>query len=139
MANRWFRQFRMALEPAVVDIFARVTYGSTGAPTLVTASSKGVVSVTRNSAGVYTFVFGTNASMKDSYPALLGVHVTYDGDADSDAGSDAPLWNLTGNAVATAASCSLQITFRNTSNVATDPSQNEAMYFQFTFKNSTAQ
>lgn len=138
MANRFFNQFRLSLEKQVSDIFARVTIGATGAPTIVTAQTKGVVSVTRNSAGVYTFVFGTNASMLDTYNKLLGVHVTYDATGDSGAASDAPLWNVTGNSIATVGTASVQITFRNTSGVATDPSNGEAFWFQFTFRNSNA-
>lgn len=138
MANRFFNQFRLSLEKQVVDIFAKVTYGASGAPTLDTSVSKGVVSVTKNSTGVYTFVFGTNASMLDTYNKLLGVHVTYDGSGDSDAAPDAPLWNITDNSIATVGSASIQITFRNTSGTATNPSQNEVMYFQFTFRNSNA-
>lgn len=138
IANRMYNQFRLSLEKQVVDIFARVTFGAAGAPTLVTAVSKGVVSVTRDSAGVYTFVFGTNASMLDTYNKLLGVQVLYDGSGDSDAASDAPLWNLTDNSIATVGSASLQLTFRNTSGTATDPSSGEAMFFTFTFRNSNA-
>jgi hypothetical protein len=76
--------------------------------------------------------------MLDTYNKLLGVHVTYDGSGDSDAASDAPLWNLTDNSIATVGTASLQLTFRNTSGTATDPSSGERMYFQFTFRNSNA-
>lgn len=135
MANRTFYQFRWALEKNVSDIFCRMTIGAAGAATLVTAQSKGVVSVTRNSAGVYTFVFGTNASLLDLYNKLLMITVLYDSITDSGAASDAPLWNLTGNSIATPGTASLQVTFRNTSGTATDPSSGEALNFNFIFRN----
>lgn len=143
MANRYYNNVAFTLAPAVVKIFARVTFGATGAPTLVNTAasgwaSKGVVSVTRNSQGVFTFVFGTQAGMLDVYPYLLGVHVLSDtiGAAGVPA---APLYYLSGNSVATAGTCSLQLTFTDdASATATDPGSGEAIYVEFTFKNSNA-
>lgn len=141
MANRYFNNVAFTLAPAVVKIFARVTFGAAGAPTLVQGSSflsKGVVSVTRDSQGVFTFVFGTQAGMLDVYNKLLNVSVLFDTIAAPGVPA-APLYYLSGNAVATAASCSLQLTFTDDAGAtATDPADGEAAYFEFTFKNSTA-
>lgn len=122
----------------MVKVFARVTFGAAGAPTLVTAQSKGVVSVTRNGAGIFTFVFGTQAGMLDVYYQLLNAQVLFD-TIGAPGVPAAPLMYLSGNAVATPASCSLQVTFTDADTpAATDPGNGEAAYFEFTFKNSTA-
>lgn len=138
MANRFFNQFRLSLEKQVADVFARITFGASGAPTIVTAQTKGVVSVTRNSAGKFTFVFGTNASMLDTYNKLLGVTVAFDSSGNSDTAPAAPLWDITDNSISTAGTASIQLTFRNTSGTATDPASTEAIYVNFTFRNSNA-
>lgn len=54
MASRNFRKDRGSLEIGLIDLFAQVAIGSTGAPTLTTAKSKGIASIARNSAGKYT-------------------------------------------------------------------------------------
>jgi hypothetical protein len=71
MANRRYRsQFRQSWLGQSVDIYCRFAVGATGAPTLTSANSTGVVSVTRNSAGKYTVLF------QDSYAALYGAMAT---------------------------------------------------------------
>jgi len=68
MANRWFNQFRFSLEKKVVDLFAKVAVGSSGAATVTRA--QGVASVVRNSAGNYT------VTLQDKYNALLNSSIT---------------------------------------------------------------
>jgi len=138
MANRWFTQFPKTLEKEVCSIYARVTFGSSGAPTLDTTNSKGIVSVTRNSAGKYTFVFGTNSGMLDTYNRLLMVETYYDSTGNSGTAPTAPLTYLTGNSIATAGTASLQLVMTNTSGTATDPASTEVWLFKFELKNSTA-
>lgn len=135
MANRRFNQFRYSLVSKVVDIFAHVTFGASGAPTLDAANSKGVVSVTRNSAGKYTFVFGTQAGMLDVYANLLMAKHFFDATGNSGTAPASPGMYLTGNSVATAATCSAQVVF-NAAGTATDPASTEAVFIVFTFKNS---
>lgn len=144
MANRYGYNTAQTLAPAVVKVFARVTFGAAGAPTLVTSStsagnlSRGVVSVTRNGAGVFTFVFGTQAGMLDVYNALLGVHVLND-TIGAPGVPAAPLFYLSGNSIATVGSASLQLTFLDADTpAATDPGNGEAINVEFTFKNSSA-
>lgn len=67
MANRRFNQFRFALENKMTDIYMRATIGATGAPTLVTAKSKGVASIARTGVGAYTI------TLQDSYVDLFSV------------------------------------------------------------------
>ncbi len=140
MANRFFEQFRWSLEKNVTDIYAYVTFGAAGACTLSTSatkSSKGVVSVTHDGTGLYTFVFGTNAAMLDTYYKLLDVNVTWDGITDGDAPL-APLFYLSANSIATVGTASLQLTLTASNGTATDPEDTDAAYFHFTFGNSSA-
>lgn len=140
MANRYTTQFVNCLQKGVTKIFANVTFGAAGAPTIVRSGyvSQGLVSVTRNSAGVFTFVFGTQAGMLDVYFKLLNVSVVFN-TVGSAAVPAAPLYYISADAVATPASCSLQLTFTDADTpAATDPASGESAYFEFTFKNSTA-
>lgn len=146
MANRYYNNQACTLAPAVVKVFARVTFGATGAPTLVQGSSflsKGVVSVTRDSQGKFTFVFGTQSGMLDVYNKLLGVNIFFDTIATVTTAGDsptAPFYYLIANNVATAGTCSLQIAFCATAASGTpiDPDNGDAIFVEFTFKNSTA-
>lgn len=61
MANRDFNR-RQSLEKEVKDVYAKVTIGAAGAPTLT--SSIGIDSIVRNSAGDYTI------TLQDSYMSL---------------------------------------------------------------------
>lgn len=135
MANIYGRQFGLTKEAIVVDLYARVTFGGTGAPTLVTASSKGFKSVTRNSQGLFTFVLG-NSNQIDKYVRLLSVDVLNDCIMNA-AAPAAPLVYLSANAVAGSAG-SFQLTFNNLSQAATDPATGEAIYVHIALANSTA-
>lgn len=138
MANRYFRQFRNTLEPQVVDIFAQVSFGATGAPTLSAANSKGIVSVTRTAVGRYVFVFGTAALNLDTYNKLLGVVATWDATANSGTAPAAPIIYLFANAVSTLGTASVTIQCLDAAGVAADPATTEIVHLDFTLKNSTA-
>lgn len=138
MANRYYNNQAFTLEPAIVKVFARVTFGALGAPTLVSAESKGVVSVALSATSTYTFVFGTSAGMKDVYYKLKNVHVLNDTSGAAAAVPAAPLYYLSANSVATSGTCSLDLIFTDKSQSATVPASGEAIYVEFTFKNSTA-
>jgi hypothetical protein len=135
MANRRFYQFQYALVPMVTDIFARISFGSTGAPTLDVANSKGIVSVVRNSAGNYTFVFGTKAGMLDPYNSLLNVKHIFDESGTSAAPASPGMYIVADN-VSSPSLASLQVQF-NAAGVATDPASGEIVKIQFRFKNSS--
>lgn len=134
MANRYFRQFLNTVEPQVVKLFARVTFGSTGAPTLVAASSKGIKSISRVSAGKYNITLGSS-TLAETYNALLNVKHLFDAIGNSGTAPAAPGMYLTANAVTTAGT--LQIVF-NSAGTATDPASGEAVYMEITLKNSSA-
>lgn len=138
MANRYFRQFRNTLEPQVVDIFAQVSFGAAGAPTLSAANSKGIVSVTRTATGRYVFVFGTNVQSKDTYVKLLGVTATWDATANSGTAPAAPIVYLFANAISTIGTASVTVQCLDAAGVAADPASTEIVHIDFTLKNSTA-
>lgn len=138
MANRRFYQFRLARVPDVAEIFAKVTIGGTGAPTLVVAQSVGIKSVTRVSAGKYTFVFG-DANTLDTYVKLLNIKCLNDTSGASDAIPAAPIMYMTDDSSAVVGTSSIELTFANAAGgAATDPASGEALYLQFVFKNSSA-
>lgn len=70
MANRTFKKDRGAFVQGVVDVYASVAIGATGAPTLSASGSQGVASIARNSAGKYTI------TLSDAYNALLSLTAT---------------------------------------------------------------
>lgn len=128
MANRYFNQFRLSLEKSVVDLFADITFGGTGAPTLVAANSKGIASVSRTSAGLYV------VTLSDSYvtPLLMLNHRFINATAPA-----APGLYITAQAVGTVAAPTVTIQF-NAAGSATDPGSGEEVILQFTLRNSTA-
>ena len=128
MANRLFYQFRLSLEKSIVDLFGKVTFGATGAPTLVAASSKGILSITRNSAGRYTIV------LQDTYYALLMANFII---LNSTAPA-APNVRIVSEAVATLASKAIVIQFSIADGTATDPGSGEALLFSLSLKNTSA-
>jgi hypothetical protein len=133
MANRLMREYSLSFENQVKIVYAKVAIGATGAPTLSAANSKGIVSVTRNSAGLYTFVFGTAAGNLDTYVKLLGVSVTFQ---NASAIAAAPITYVKTLSISTAGTASVQIGCVNGSLAATDPASGETMFVQFTFGDS---
>lgn len=134
MANRRYRsQFRFSMHKDVVDIFAHVTFGVAGAPTLDTANSPGIVSVTRNSTGNYTFVFGTNSQLAlDTYNYLLRIGATFQ----SSSAPAAPSVYITNNSISTVGVASITLQF-NAAGVATDPASGEQVFLDFILRNSS--
>jgi hypothetical protein len=137
MANRYNQQFQLTQEKRVTSIFAKVTFGASGAPTLSASNSKGVLSVTRNSAGTYTFVFGSGSGVslqKDSYVKLLSINTVMNSGASAPA---APGLYIKADNSASTSSASIQIVM-NAAGTATDPATGEIGYFEFIFGDSTA-
>lgn len=140
MSNRSYTNQAFHLEKAVVELFATVSFGAAGAPTISRTgfASQGVVSVTHDGTGLYTFVFGTQAGMLDVYNQLKSVHVVFN-TVGSAAVPAAPIYYISSDLVATPASCSLQLTFLDADTPAvTDPASGEVGLFTFKFKNSNA-
>lgn len=138
MANRFGQQFSFSLIKQTWSVYAKVTFGATGAPTLVQgnpAASPGVVSITRNAAGQFTFVFGTQTGMLDVWPRFLGANVFFD--AGSSATTVATMCAIT-NSTATAGTCSMKVRLVDYAGADVDPASGEIGYFRFIFSNSTA-
>lgn len=126
----------LSAEPQVVNLFAKVSFAAAGAPTLVTASSKGIKSIARNSAGTYTITLGqNNPSVIETYPSLLMVKHVFDESSNSGTAPASPGMYVVASAVSSAGT--LQIRF-TTGGVATDPAANEIVMLQLVLKNSTA-
>ena len=70
MASRDFKNVQAA-ERAVKILYMKATIGGSGAPTLVTADSLGIKSITRNGAGDYSILLGTPSGVTDKYPKLM--------------------------------------------------------------------
>jgi hypothetical protein len=145
MANRYTNQFVNTFQKGITEITATVSFGAAGAPTLQQGNSsgfqsQGLVSVTRDGQGIFTFVFGTQAGMLDVYYKFLGGHVSFDTSAvGANTAPAAPIMAISANNVATAGTCSLQVTlFDADTPAATDPADGEIGYFTFKLKNSTA-
>lgn len=125
MANRRFYQFRLSLEPQVVDLYAHITFGAAGAPTLDAAQSRGIASVTRNSAGNYTI------ALQDNYNRLLIVkHVFVESTAPA-----APGMFVSNDSVVSATAPALTVVF-NAAGTATDPATGDQVRLQISLKNS---
>lgn len=134
MANRYFNQFHSALEKKVVSIYAHVTFDGSGVPTLDVPNSKGVVSVTHDSTGVYTFVFGTSAQSLDPYVKLLMINQV----AQAASGHPENAMFVLANNISDSTKASIQVEFDDLDTpAATDPISC-GMYFEFIFGDSTA-
>lgn len=127
MANRQFTQFRLSLEKKVVDLFADVTFGSSGAPTLNKANSKGIKSIVRSSAGKYVI------TLQDSYQRLLVVkHVFINATAPA-----APGMYIFAQIVGSVTAPTITVIF-NTAGTATDPASGEEVLLQISLNDTTA-
>jgi hypothetical protein len=142
VANRRFNNQQFTMLPGVVSVHGRVTFGSTGSPTLdqTSQNSMGIFSVTRNSAGNYTFVFGSNAKFSnlDTYFKTLNVSCVFNTVNSGGGAPAAPLMCITTSSIAIPNVASTTIQFLNTSGAATDPASGEILHIEFTFRNSSA-
>lgn len=128
MANRRFRsQFRFGMEAMVVELFANISIGAAGAPTLNQSASKGVASVVRNSAGQYTI------TLQDKYNSLLHMNVLQDSGTSAPA---APFVVLEAENVSSAKTLVIQCRAVDNS-TATDPANGESMLVKITLSNSS--
>lgn len=127
MANRQFQQFQYSLEKYVVNLFAKVAIGATGAPTLSATNSKGIKSIVRNSAGDYTI------TLQDSYYKLLGVDVVVQ---NATGIAVSPVMGIKANNV-TSVPGTIEVVF-SVGGVATDPASGDTLWFQIQLSNSGA-
>lgn len=141
MADRTFTPFNYSLEKYPVVLFAQVSFGSSGAPTLekwdltsaalATAAStgfKGIKSVSRTSQGLFVF------TLQDPYQRLLFAEAVFYVASGQPA---APVLSLRATtAVNSASAPTITVNTLNGSLAATDPASGELGYFRFTVSNS---
>lgn len=128
MANRRFRsQFRFGMEAMVVELFANISIGAAGAPTLNQSASKGVESVVRDSAGQYTI------TLQDKYNSLLHMNVLQDSGTSAPA---APFVVLEAESVSSTKQLTIQCRAVDNS-TATNPANGESMLVKITLSNSS--
>jgi hypothetical protein len=129
MANRYMNQFYLSLEQSKCTLYAKVAIGASGEPTLNAAASKGVASITRESAGQYTIVFS------DVWTKFFWL------DAKVLLASGTPAVNdvaIVSEAVATVADKSVVVQFLDDAGAAADPDEDAVLYFKFELSNSNA-
>lgn len=128
MANDRMTQFRYSYENQVCDIFARISIGATGAPTLVATvpnPNQGIVSIVRNSAGRYTL------TLKSNFGRLMMLkHVFLNATAPAAPG----MYIISDNSASATPTIVLQF---NSGGTSTDPGSGEVMMLQLSLKNSS--
>jgi len=123
MANRNFNR-KQALEKEVKDIYFKVSFGATGAPTLSASDSLGVASIERDAQGTYT------VTLDDKYHGGIKF---FDGVL-LDAAAEDIYFQLKADSVASSKEVEF---FCNTGATATDPSDGSVALFKLELKNNT--
>lgn len=128
MSNRRYQQFSWSNATMPVTVYAQVTFGASGAPTLNKGSAD-ISGIVRNSAGNYTLTF------RQTFQQLLGVNVVFNSGSSL---PTAPSMYIAANTTATAATRALNIVFTDLETpAATDPASGEIAYLQIIFNNSS--
>lgn len=120
MANRNFNR-KQALEKEVKEIYAKITHGSSGAPTLTTGV--GISSITRNTTGDYTLV------LQDKYNSLKMAEATLIKSSGEDIRMQIKSETVSSNGTIN------YLTLTGSS--ATDPSSGSILLLKFELKNSS--
>ena len=123
MANRTFNR-RQALEKEIKDLYANISIGGTGAPTLNKVA--GIKSVTRNSAGDYTIV------LEDRYVALKffkAIHIK--------SSAENLTFQVKAHNVASASAPSIEFLCL-TAGTPTDPASGDVLLIKIEVKNTSA-
>lgn len=131
MANRNFPSQRLfSFHMLPVSITGSFAVGASGAPTLSTAS-KGVASITRNSAGNYTI------TLQDGYFAIN--HASFQAKAvNATTPSGIGAIEIVGNAIATQGGGTVNLVCF-ASGAAADPTSGSSIFFQLILNNSSVQ
>jgi hypothetical protein len=127
MANQYFNQFHFSPVPMLVALYAKISFGANGAPTLVTANgaSKAIASVSRNGAGDFSI------TLSDTYPLLKGINASFV----ASAGAAAPIVSVKSDLVSTTKV--LRILCQS-GGINTDPANGEVLLLEIMLKNSSA-
>lgn len=125
MSNKQYQQFFWSNAKMPTAVFAQITFGSTGAPTLNKGNSD-IASITRNGAGDYSIVF------KETFKQLLHAKHVFNSGSSAPA---APGMYIKTNT--TSASGKLLNIIFNAAGTPTDPASGEIVYLDFIFNNSS--
>ena len=122
MANRNFHRVQ-SLAREVKSVYANVSIGASGAPTLNANASVGVASVSRDSAGVYIF------TLDDKYNSLLHVNIIQ-----VEATAEDLTFQVESEAVASTKVITIQC---KAAAVETDPSDGSVLLVKIDLKNTS--
>jgi hypothetical protein len=125
MASRYFQQFTSSLDRNVVILDGTVTLNGAGAPTALTG--KGLSTLVRTSAGVYTL------TLMDRYYAFLYANASFNGVTGKAGLSDLTM-GITSNV--NNATPTVTFTFVNDSGTVTDPASGVGLQFIILLKNT---
>lgn len=122
MANRNFNRFQ-ALEKEIKSLYAEVTIGAAGAPTLVSANSLGVSSISQTATGDYEI------TLDDKYSRLMHVSMVHESTTEEDLQCQ-----LKEEDVLSAKTLSI---FTLAAGVAVDPANGDKLRIKIDLKNSS--
>lgn len=122
-SHMWNR--RQALEKEVKDLYVKISIAGSGAPTLVSGSSYGAESITRNSAGDYTL------KLQDQYNSLK----YFEGIVLSSSAQDLTIQLKSETVNATTRAVNF---FTNTGATPTDPASGKVLVLKIEVKNTSA-
>lgn len=101
-------------------LYAKVSIGASGAPTLVANTGMGITSITRSSAGKYVL------TLSHAYAALLNIKQIINSGSSAPA---APGMYVVTDAVSSATAPAVTVQF-NAAGTATDPASGEILYIE---------
>lgn len=128
MANRYMYEFLQMFEKRPVILFANISIGATGAPTLNTGS-RGIKSVTRTGVGSYDIV------LEDIYQKLLDINW----ELISATGTDAALGMLiASDASNNTTTPKVSVTFRVAAGTLTEISNGATLLLSILLRNSSS-
>lgn len=123
MANSTLFQFRYSYERDLTDIVLKCSIGASGAPTMI--NRKGITSITRNSAGLYTIV------LKDNFNLLMNANIMQ---LDNDALA-APITQIVSETVSSTKTVVVQ--FRDIALAAADPNDGAVVMIHLCLRNAS--
>ena len=123
MASSRRFQFTYSYERDLVRLPLKISIGSSGAPTI--SNGKGLVSITRNSAGNYTL------QLKDMFNVLMHVGMSIQ----SSSAPAAPIMHVVSETVNSTKTIVIQC--RDAAGVATDPASGEKLMIEVVARNAS--
>lgn len=127
MANYLTNQFSYShAQPE--HLYTTVSFGASGAPTMVAKTGMGISSVVRNSAGNYSI------TLSHAYPALLMVNVK---SISPSAAPAAPSSYIVSSAVTSSTAPVIIVQFSSIAGAATDPASGESVLLEVVLHKSS--